>query len=225
MQTGLRKTITMYTQCPECKQQHTVNTEQLRISRGMLKCTECSAMFDALEFINDQPLEESEQAPSPNLFPPQPEQNKKRHAVWFYGLTTGILLFFAQVYYFESDALSQNQTLRPWLLKLCQTLNCQLPEYKNIEEISLLLGSLEPRDDHSYEFKAVISNQARFNQRGPNIKLTLLNFIGEPFAERVFSAHNYRPKSPVLAVDETAEISLNIVAPNTTIGGYTVKLL
>lgn len=215
----------MYTQCSVCKQQYTVSTEELRTSRGMLKCKKCSANFDALEFISDKPLKKSEQVHSQELFPPQPKKNKIRQALWFFGLFVGILVFFAQIYYFESHTLSQNQTLRPWLLKLCQSVNCQLPEYKNTEEISILLGSLEAIDDHFYEFKVVISNQARFNQRYPNIKLTLINFTGEPIAERIFSAHNYHPKSPLLAVDETVEISLSIAAPHPKIGGYTFELL
>ncbi len=215
----------LYTLCPECKQQQTVSTEQLRLSRGMLKCTKCSAMFDALEFISEQLLEESEQTHYQNQFPPTPKQNKKLDALWSYGLLAGILLLCTQIYFFEGYTLSQNSILRPWLLKFCQTFDCRLPRYKNINEISILQGSLESTDAHVYVFKAVISNQAQFDQPYPDIILTLLNFTGEAFAERVFSAHNYQPESALLAADETTEISFNIAAPQTKIGGYTFKLL
>jgi len=215
----------LYTQCPQCQHQQTVRTEKLRQSRGMLKCTKCSSLFDALEFISEQPLEESEQTDYQNQFSSAPKSNNYLDALWTYSFLAGILLLCTQIYFFEGYTLSQNSILRPWLLRFCQTLDCRLPEYKNIDEISILQGSMEPTDAHSYKFKAVISNQARFDQPYPDIRLTLLNFTGEAFAERVFSAHNYRPELSLLAADEITEIGFDIAAPQSKIGGYTFKLL
>jgi len=215
----------LYTQCPQCQYLQTVSTEQLRLSRGMSKCKKCSTLFDVLEFISEHPLEEAEDIDDPKSLSSARKQNIPLHVLWLYGFFAGILLLASQIYFFEGYALSQNRILRPWLLKLCQTLDCRLPEYKNINEVRILQGGLQATDKHSYEFKAVISNQARFSQLYPDIQLTLLTFTGEAFAERVFSAHNYRPESALLAADEIAEISFEIAAPQTGIGGYTFKLL
>ncbi len=215
----------MHTLCPECKLIHPVTAEQLRKTRGMLKCSACSAHFDALEYISDQEPDKSALPASSEPFPVQTETHKPRTFLWASGLFAGIVLLFIQFFYFESYNLSQNLTLRLWLLNVCSQLNCKLPDYKNVQEISILMGALESRDEQSFTFKTVIINQARFPQPYPAIKLTLLNYNGDTFAERVFSAHNYRLENSLLAVGETAEINLIIAVPQNKIGGYTFKLL
>ncbi len=215
----------MYTRCPECNKQHSISTEQLRASRGMMKCTECAFLFDALESISDQPIEATRPPPQSSPFDHDRPFKRKPAFLWAIGICLGLTGLIGQFFYFENYHLSQNQTFRPWLLKLCTSLDCQLPTYKNTDEISILQGSLEANGQSSYRFTAVIVNQAGFPQPYPGIRLTLLNFTGEPFAERVFSAKDYRPDSNQLAADESAHIILDIATPRGGIGGYTFKLL
>ncbi|WP_160172742.1 zinc-ribbon and DUF3426 domain-containing protein [Methylomarinum vadi] len=215
----------MYTQCPECKTQHSIDTELLRTTRGMLKCDKCGAMFDALEFISDTPIDQSMESKRVEFFPVEEATSGKHNALWTVGLVIGLMALAGQFFYFESYNLSQNPILRPWLVQACQTFSCSLPAYKNAEEISILQGSLEASGATSYRFKAIIVNQAGFSQPFPNIRLTLLNFTGEAFAERVFTADDYRPALPVLDADKSGEIILDIAAPARKIGGYSFKLL
>lgn len=215
----------MYTQCPECKAQHSIDTDQLRSTRGMLKCGECGAMFDALEFISDTPIDQSLESKRVELFPVEEATDGKHIAIWTGGLILGLLTLVGQFLYFESYNLSQNPTLRPWLARACLTFSCSLPAYKNAEEISILQGTLEANGEIGYRFKAIIVNQAGFSQPFPNIRLTLLNFTGEAFAERVFTADDYRTATPVLDADKSGEIILDIAAPARKIGGYSFKLL
>lgn len=215
----------MYTQCPECKTQHTIDTEQLRSTRGMLKCRECATMFDALEFISEQPLSESQEPKRSEFLPEERLTDNSSTSIWRAGFGLGLVLLIGQFIYFERYRLSQNPALRPWLTQICRNLGCQLPDYKNVQEISILGGSLEARDSHSFRFKAVIVNQAHFSQPYPDVRLTLVNFTGEPFAERIFSAADYLPSTDQLPADESAEIILDIAAPHRKIGGYNFKLL
>jgi predicted Zn finger-like uncharacterized protein len=43
----------MFTKCPDCKKTHLLTVEQLRTGRGMMRCQNCSAMFDAWELISE----------------------------------------------------------------------------------------------------------------------------------------------------------------------------
>ncbi len=213
----------MYTQCPECRKQHSVSSEDLRATRGMIKCTQCSAMFDALEYITDElPIADSDNL-TDSLFPEAATVTSNRF--WLYGFCFGLLALITQFFYFEAYALSQNHTLRPWLVTFCDALRCDLPDYKNAGEISVLKTTLEPGDTPNYRFKAVITNQSAFSQPYPHVRLTLLDFTGEAMLKRVFSPTDYQAKSSLLASDDSAEIIIDIAVPNKTFGGYSFKLL
>lgn len=214
----------MFTQCPECHKTHALTVEQLRTSRGMMRCSGCSALFDGLAFIREH---EAEEKPESRLMP---WENIKLPdtAPWRWGLLLGALLLIAQAVYFEGHAISQNPAFRPWLEKLCSHLNCQLPAYKNLDEFTVLHGSFAMLPDRNYAFKAIISNQALFKQPYPNIKLTLLDFSGTAFAHRIFRPQDYLPAyvaATGIAADAGAEINLNIAAPQTPVGGYTFELI
>lgn len=213
----------MYTQCPECQKQHTVGTDELRATRGMIKCENCAAMFDALEYISDQPIIENPDKLTDALF--LEPRAKPRHKGWFYAFCFGLFALIAQFFYFETYSLTQNPKLRPWLLGLCETLGCDLPDYQNAGEISILQTALKKLDASSYRFKAVIVNQSDYSQPYPHIRLTLLDFTGEAMTERVFSPADYKTTDTMLASDDSSEIVVDIAVPNRKFGGYSFKLL
>ncbi len=46
----------MFTQCPECATVFRVTADALRVARGTVRCGICSASFNALEFLSEQPV-------------------------------------------------------------------------------------------------------------------------------------------------------------------------
>lgn len=46
----------MYTQCPECSTVFRITADALRTAQGMVRCGICSASFNALDYLNEQPL-------------------------------------------------------------------------------------------------------------------------------------------------------------------------
>lgn len=223
----------MFTVCPDCKKIHRLTLEQLRIDRGVMRCPDCSGLFDVLEFI-------SETRPAVTALAVIPEEDKPsralpwepakmaRRAYWHAGLVIGLLLLAAQIVYFEGHAFSQNPAYRPRLEKICERLGCRLPVYKNLNDFNVLQGSFALQPDRNYAFQAAITNQADFPQAYPTIKLTLLDYNEKPFAHRIFQPRDYLPGINGVAVmtpDATAEISLTIAAPTTKVGGYTFKLI
>jgi len=220
----------MYTQCPECKSPYSVTAEQLRASHGEISCEACSAIFDALELLNEGAIPNDIEI---NEFPSYLDDSinnssfpKLQAKHWGLGICFLLLGLTFQIYFFKAYALSQNTTLRPWLEKACNVkTNCQLPPYKNLDELTILNGSFEPVNDH-YLFKTAFINQSIFAQQQPSIKLTLLDFTGHSFAERIFHPEHYS-KQPLslLKPDIPVEITISIATPLKKIGGYRFELI
>lgn len=211
----------MFTQCPECQTIQPLTLAQLREGRGMLRCSHCSAMFDALARLSEtKEINPSDQLSSRNL--PWDKANLPGNNFWRTGLVISLLVLIGQIVYFEGYAFTQNPAVRPGLIKLCQQIKCELPVYKNLDEFSILHGSFTPLPDQNYVFRVVMSNQAAFPQPYPNIKLTLFDYSGNVFAQRIFQPLDYLPEDAVkslMTADATTEISLKIAAPKTKVGG------
>jgi predicted Zn finger-like uncharacterized protein len=214
----------MYSRCPHCAEQHEVTVEHLRQARGLLDCSTCGKSFDALRFLS-----EDEDAVLADELSYSDNQTSGRRpqtpAVWFGATGLVLLLLVAQILYFESDRLTMQPQIRARLDKVCATLACRVPPYKNLEELSVSHSDLQVRSDSSYLFSAVLSNQAPFAQAAPDLKLSVLNFNGQVIAERVFGSAEYLLRPTSLAPEQTVEIRLAILAPAAPIGGYTFTLL
>jgi len=212
----------MYTQCTECQQAQTISVEQLRTDHGQSYCEVCSATFDALESLNKGSIPKEAITTDFN----QPLSSIQQAKYWGLGSSFLLAILVFQLYFFEGYNLSQNIQIRPWLQKICtESTKCQLPEYKNLDEISILNGSFEPCNEH-YLFKATFINQSLFAQKQPSIKLTLLDFSGRSFSKRTFSSSEYsdHPNDP-LKSNQADEITLSIATPSSKIGGYRFELI
>ncbi|MCK5122106.1 MAG: zinc-ribbon and DUF3426 domain-containing protein [Methylococcales bacterium] len=219
----------MYTQCPECKKYLPLTADLLRDSQGMVCCEACAAMYDALELLNEGDIPEqkkiSDIAPPPEQSLTLETESKQQPTLYKIGIGFCLVCLVFQVYYFEGYNLTQNPTFRPWLEKTCQSINCRLPTYKNLDEISILDGSFEAIDDNSYLFKAAFINQSAFTQALPSIKLTLQDFTGQTFAKRIFHPRDYsKSTSTLIQPDISTEVIMSIAAPSGNIGGYHFQL-
>jgi predicted Zn finger-like uncharacterized protein len=213
----------MFARCPECRKKLPLTVEQLRENRGMLRCEQCSCTFDALPFINEGSAIDDVAVDALRKSLPWEKTKQAPSRVWGVGVIFGLVLLMAQFLYFESYALSQKPHFRLWAEKLCSRLSCQLPAYRNLGELEVLHRSFTALPDGNYVFKIVFSNQAVFRQSYPNIKLTLLDFSGRPFARRMIFPKDYLSdpsQVELLEANTTKEISLEIAAPQKKVGGY-----
>lgn len=191
-----------------------------------MNCSNCRASFDALEHLSDQPLATPQNPPEQPVRPQNSSgQRRPRQPLWATGVIAGIGLLLGQVIYFKGYQLTQTPELRPWLVKVCESLHCQIPDYNDVSALLVIHSQLKNADRDSYRFSALVNNQAEFQQNYPDVKLTLMNFNGQTFAERIFTANDYRQTANALAADESAEITFDIAAPQQTVGGYQFTLL
>lgn len=215
----------MYSRCSHCQIQQQVSAEQLRLGRGLLTCSACGERFDALASLADQ-LDAEVHQENVADFLPDLTGNKPVSRAWAWSSAVFLLVFLAQITYFEGDAWLRQPRLRTALQAVCERLACRLPDYKNLDEWAVSHSDFQTLSDRRYVFSAAITNQAAFRQACPELKLVLLDFGGQAVAERIFSARQYAPVA-WLAPNETAQISLTVVTPPGVgkIGGYTFGLL
>jgi predicted Zn finger-like uncharacterized protein len=214
----------MYTECPSCSKKHPITVKKLRVSHGEFLCDRCYTTFNPVDLLNERSFfkknegikSESELETSEDIL----------SGYWKYGVTSCVLILLLQVYLFEGNALAQNKVVRPWLQKICSIVNYPLAPYKNSDEFSILGVSFDPASEGTYVLKASLLNQADFSQNQPSIKLALMDFVGETFAERIFHAKDYS-KNTITQInpDMTTEIKIIIAAPSNKIAGYHFELL
>lgn len=211
----------MFTQCPECLTVQAITPEQLRVSKGMLRCSQCAAFFDGLERISETAdIAPPERQATTDL--PWEQAAPARTQYWLGGFVLGLGLLFWQIYYFEGYALGQNPKLRPYLLGLCAHIACQLPDYQNTAEFTVLHGSFTATPERYYVFKLAFVNQADFAQAYPKVTLSLLDYNGNTFAYRTFKPKDYLPTgmtSGFMSAAASTEMTLKIAPPKASIGG------
>jgi hypothetical protein len=220
----------MFTRCPNCYQKQQLTVEQLRVTRAIMSCPACAIPFDALELLSETDPDGRRDAPKPTIDIPielpweKPPQLSSPH--WRSGAMAGLVLLMVQLLYFNSGDLSQNTKLRHNAARFCRPLGCRLPAYKNADELGIVHSSLDLLPNQSHLFKALIMNQAAFDQPYPNINLKLLDYNGGPFAQQTFRPQDYlfNPQAATMAPDANVELKLNIAPTATAVGGYTFDL-
>lgn len=215
----------VYSRCSHCQSQLQVSAEQLRQSRGLLKCSNCGKRFDALTSLSEQAETVIHERNQVDIF----ENSGGRRPHFFgWGLGSALLglTLLAQLVYFEGDWLTRQPNLRAGWQAFCDKLHCRLPDYQIIAEWTLSHSDFRQVASRRYEFSAALTNQAEFSQRFPDLKLVLRDLRGQAVAERIFSGWQYTV-TDTLPADETAEIRLTVVAPPGVdeIGGYSFALI
>lgn len=172
------------------------------------------------EHPESEVMNETAHSPLPELAMPSAGSR-----VWLTGTGIMWLILLFQIVFFEGDHLSRSPQLRRGLEALCALVSCQLPVYRNLDELAVSNASLQPRDNRSYQFVAALSNQGPFPQRAPKLKITLLGFNGQALAERVFAVDDYLVGPELPVAEQTAQIRLQLAAPLASVGGYTFTLI
>ncbi|MGR9106872.1 MAG: DUF3426 domain-containing protein [Gammaproteobacteria bacterium] len=214
----------MYTQCPECRTAYRISTAQLRMGQGLVMCSKCDTLFDAISSLSDVafedhfsdlrtlptlPLEQaltpppepspagtSEIAVAPHWNMPPESGSRRARGGWLSGIVLMLAALVFQVVFFEGNNLVQAPELRPWLEDVCGFMSCKLPGFRDPESIEVLEKSLLPIRPRVLEFRLVFVNGSRIPQAFPRLELNLMRFNGVVLARRVFTPQEYFSGNP-----------------------------
>ena len=113
----------------------------------------------------------------------------------FWGTGVGVLLtiFILQYSYSMRDDLARYPELRPWVQKLCEIAQCDVPMQQNVDLIKLTHRdiTIHPRVKGALLINAVFVNNANFTQSFPLMQITLSDINGRIIAKRRFQPVEY----------------------------------
>lgn len=207
----------MLAQCQQCKKTYSTAIKALCQDNREYLCPYCKDMLGKLKHLGH------------DFMVLNPAKSYQKFSIWGWRLAIIFCssLLLIQVYFFEHTRLAQKPTTRLWLQKICQHWNCPLPTYKNRDDFAVMYGNFQQIKNQHYIFQAVISNQGKFEQHYPHIKLNLLSFSGESFAQRIFTPTDYLVdvQTKLIAPSKTVEISMKIAIPEQKVEGYIFELI
>ena len=104
-----------------------------------------------------------------------------------------------QIVFHERDRiLAAQPKSRPWLLALCEPLNCSLSPLRQIELITIESSSFVKIDSNSYRLSLALKNAGNAPLGMPAIEMTLTDSQDQPVVRRVLLASELDAKSNTL---------------------------
>ena len=98
-----------------------------------------------------------------------------------------LLSLLAQIVIQERNQIAAREpNLKPWLLQLCEPLQCTLSPWRKIESIVIESSSLTKIQENSYRVNFTLKNTATMPLAVPSIELTLTDAQDQPVVRRVF---------------------------------------
>jgi len=104
-----------------------------------------------------------------------------------------VAALFSQWLYFNFEKNAQQPRWRSAYTPICETLGCELPQYKNINSIKTERLAIKTHPDYGNVLivDMIISNSAAHNQSLPQLNMTFFSLNGEPLAQRQFQPREY----------------------------------
>ncbi len=190
--------------CPHCLTLVEVTDEQLSNSDSSVVCTHCRARFN-IEMTPTQPA--SPEPPAPDIIIEDDDRvqmmqaelksgrSKKQRRIfpWLIINLFLALLLMGQYIYFQRDKLTEDPTLRPWLIQFCQYLHCELKLIRDTQQIHIISREVKTHETlkNTLQISMTFINDAPFKQPWPTIKLSFSSLNGQVIAERAFVPGNY----------------------------------
>lgn len=111
-----------------------------------------------------------------------------------------VLVLAGQMVFHERDRILVMQPrLKPWLLTLCEHLNCTLSALRQIESIVIDSSSFTRIQGDSYRLNFTLKNTAATALAVPALELTLTDSLDQPVLRRVFSPSELGVSSDALS--------------------------
>ncbi|MCP4493834.1 MAG: DUF3426 domain-containing protein [Gammaproteobacteria bacterium] len=240
----------METRCPNCSARYRVTDNQLQAALGQVKCGECGMVFNSLQSLKsyEGKLPANYQPPVimvPSQAGSKPPSELSLHEamyghkhnslahfaplLWFIGIMLLVVAGIAQVIYYQRYQLIKNPDFQQQVLTLCELVPCGESGFSSISQIKLLERNVftHPVTPNALMVTGSFVNQASFEQKPPNMLVSLFDTKGSLIANRVFKPGEYLQNAKdqkFLPGNKPVQFRLEIVDPGTDALTYEFEL-
>ncbi len=123
---------------------------------------------------------------------------RARRWPWLLGAILLLLVLLAQAsYHYRSALLVLFPEAKPYAVKLCASLGCELSLPRRIEKMSIEASDLQAdtANPNIMVLSATLKNRAVFEQQLPSLELTLTDAQDQPVVRRVLAPKDYMGKA------------------------------
>ena len=156
---------------------------------------------------------------------------KSTLAFWYAAAIFLVVVGALQYTWFNKHIYAQQTEYRSYFLLACSRIGCDLPEYKNVQELvakNLLIRS-HPRIENALVVDSILENSADFRQEFPDLWLSFRNIENVPIAARRFSPADYLAGElrglRYIPANTEVRFSIEILDPGESAFGYSLEVL
>jgi predicted Zn finger-like uncharacterized protein len=154
-----------------------------------------------------------------------------RSLKWLPGIILMIAVAMGQLAFFKMGIYAQRSEYRPTYVLVCRYLGCEVPEYKNYDELrtrELVIRS-HPEEPEALLVDVLLLNSGPFRQAFPGLRLQFYDVRGEVVASRVFRASEYLRGEmrglKLIPAETEVRLSLELVDPGNDALGYQMEVV
>jgi hypothetical protein len=154
-------------------------------------------------------------------------QRRLRRIEW--SIVAGLsALLLVQMVASDFDQLAAGASTRPWLLRMCGLLRCELPPWREPQALHLLQRDVRanPRRPGTLRISASFRNDARWTQPWPRLRVTLSDSDGRAIGARDFTAGEYLGTQPTpngIASGQVAAVAFDVIDPSPRVTAFTFE--
>ena len=203
----------METTCQHCQSRFRVVEKQLHAAGGKVQCGECGKIFDAMPSLKNH----GGGLPADFHFPSSANADNSseaktelslheamygdRHSMffnfspllWLIGILLLSGLGIAQTVYYQRYALIEKPKYQKQVLSLCEIVPCNESQFSSTQQIKLLERNVftHPVQASALMVTGSFVNQAIFEQKLPDLLVSLFDIQGNLIANRLFTPDEY----------------------------------
>ena len=154
-----------------------------------------------------------------------------RSLKWLPGIFLMTAVTMGQFAFFNMGVYAQRSEYRPTYVLVCRYLGCEVPEYKNYDELrtrELVIRS-HPDEQEALLVDVLLLNSGPFRQAFPGLRLQFYDVRGEVVASRVFRASEYLRGEmrglKLIPAETEVRLSLELVDPGNDALGYQMEVV
>lgn len=150
---------------------------------------------------------------------------------WLWGIACVFMVLITcvnSIYFLRNEIAIYYPKLKPYLLKACEQISCNIELPKNIELIVIDDSDMQEDAEHSglIKFSSKLINTGSYLLQYPNLELTLTDVDDKPVLRRIFKPEEYLTAgakiSDGFAAGEEVTINLAITTGDIAVAGYRV---